>query len=466
MGSPSSPLEVLQGHLAGTGGRLYLGATTGGLVLADPQQAVLVLGPPRSGKTTSLAIPNVLAAPGAVVATSTKTDLLAATAGRRSAFGRCWLLDPSGTVTAPPGVDRLRWSPVASADSWDESLVLARAIAGASRPDGRVGESAHWIERAEALLAPLLHAAHLRGDGVDTVVRWVLRHDLEPARATLAGHGVDTAADILTGLAATDGREQSGIWSTTAGLLAAYRADAVLDSAAAPNFDPRRLATTRDTVYVCAPARFQELVAPIVVAFLEQVRAGAYAVSSRQRDAGLDPGASVPPGRQPAAVPPLTLVLDELANIAPIPDLPAMVSEGGGQGLLTMAILQDLSQARQRWGPAADGFLSLFGTKLILPAIGDISTLELVSRLGGETDVPTRSVTHNPWRWGAGTVTWATQRQRRLPVEAVSQQAPGGALILAGSRPPERVGLPPWWSLPVFRPARNLGPERGRSIAE
>ena len=113
-------------------------------------------------------------------------------------------------------------------------------MAGAARPDGRTGESAHWTERAEALLAPLLHAAHLAGAGMETVLRWVLRQELEPARATLAADGVDTAADVLTGLAATDPREQSGIWSTTAGLLAAYRFDAVLDNAAAPNFDPRR----------------------------------------------------------------------------------------------------------------------------------------------------------------------------------------------------------------------------------
>ena len=340
---------------------------------------------------------------------------------------------------------RLRWSPVASAATWDESLVLARAMTRAARPDGRVGDSAHWTERAEALLAPLLHAAHLRQAGMETVLRWVLRQDLEPARAGLTAEGVDTAADVLAGLAATDPREQSGIWSSTAGILAAYRSDAVLDHAAAPNFDPRTLVATRDTVYICAPARHQELVAPIVVAFLEEVRAGTYAAWA----------APAPPARAP-----LTLVLDELANIAPIPDLPAMVSEGGGQGLLTLACLQDLSQARQRWGLAADGFLSLFGAKLVLPGIGDLATLELVSRLGGEIDVPARSVSRNPWGWGPATVTWSTHRQRRLPVETVSQQPPGSALVLAGARPPERIWLPPWWAVPAFQldRSRAVGP--------
>jgi hypothetical protein len=139
-----------------------------------------------------------------------------------------------------------------------------------------------------------------------------------------------------------------------------------------------------------------------------------------------------------------------------------MVSEAGSQGLLTLACLQDLSQARQRWGRAADGFLSLFGTKLILPGIGDLDTLELVSRLGGEIDVPARSVTSNPWRWGTPSVTWSTQRQRRLPVDAVSQQPRGTALVLSGARPPERVLLPPWWMIPAFGPGPT--PETRRSI--
>ena len=42
--------------------------------------------------------------------------------------------------------------------------------------------------------------------------------------------------------------------------------------------------------------------------------------------------------------------LDEVANIAPIGDLPALISQAGGQRLQVMVGLQDLSQARSRWG--------------------------------------------------------------------------------------------------------------------
>ncbi len=433
---PATDIDDLRHRLATVGPRLYVGHGQAGMAFAGPQQGVLVLGPPRSGKTTTVVVPNVLAAPGPVVTTSTKPDVLRATSAARQQLGRCWLLDPSGTTTPPAGIEAVRWSPVAASAGWEEALLTARAMVGAARPGQTWGDAGHWTERSEALLAPLLHAAALCGADMRAVVRWVLRQDLGPARATLSGHGAELAADVLAGLAATDERELSGIWSSAAGVLAAYRSEAALAAGAAPNVDPAGLVWGADTVYICAPARSQSLVAPIVVAFIEQVRAGAYRAAT---------GGTL---RLP-----VVLALDELANIAPLPDLPSMVSEGGSQGVLTLACLQDLSQARSRWGQAAEGFLSLFGTKVVLPGIGDMPTLEQVSRLGGEVDIPQRAVSRGAW-WGPGrgapTVSWTPRRQRRLPVDAVSQLPEGHAVVLAGRQRPALVRLPPWWEVMAF----------------
>lgn len=344
-------------------------------------------------------------------------------------------------------------------------------MVGAARPGGAWGEAGHWSERSEALLAPLLHAAALQGSDMRLVLRWVLRHEADQAAATLTGCGAEIAADVLAGIVATDGREQSGIWSTTAGVLAAYRSDTALDAAEAPNFDPRSLHASNDTVYICAPARYQSIAAPIIVAFLEQVRAGAYESAARwafspaagagAAEPRLEPAGAMTPAPLPARrPPPVVLVLDEVANIAPLPDLPAMVSEGGGQGVLTIACLQDLSQARQRWGRAADGFLSLFGTKVILPGIADLATLELVSRLGGEEDVPLRSVSRSPWWSGRASQseTWSHHRQRRLPLDAINQLPSGRALVLSGAQAPLTVVLSPWWCTAPFAPVPDARP--------
>ena len=441
--APGISLGQLRANLACNGPELYVGTTGRGLVWAGPQQALLVLGPPRSGKTSSLVVPNVLAAPGPVLVTSTKPDVLQATMASRSQLGRCWLLDPSGSLPPPPGASVLRWSPVAAAYSWEEALVTARVMTAAARPHGSYGDSAHWTERAEALLAPLLHAAALADTGMRQVLSWALRHDAHTPMALLGAKGgseASLAADVLAGIAATEERERSGIFSTAAGTLAAYRSSRALDLADQPNFDPSRFPEGADTVYVCGPARYQALMAPVVVAFLEQVRAATYAAAA---------------GGRPHL--PVTLVLDEVANVAPLPDLPAMVSEGGGQGLLTLACLQDLSQARSRWGRAAEGFFSLFGTKVLLGGIGDIPTLEAVSRLAGQMDVAVRSVTRSAWWSGRpqASTTFSWRRQPRLPVDKAHSLPPGSALVVSGAHPPGLAYLTPWWGYPPFDEARH-----------
>ena len=52
-------------------------------ISAPPQMAALVLGPPCSGKTRGVVIPNVAAWAGPVLVTSTRRDLLDATVGWR-----------------------------------------------------------------------------------------------------------------------------------------------------------------------------------------------------------------------------------------------------------------------------------------------------------------------------------------------------------------------------------------------
>jgi type IV secretory pathway TraG/TraD family ATPase VirD4 len=442
---PDISLGQMRANLAHNGPELYIGTDGHRLIWAGRQQAMLVLGPPRSGKTSSLVVPNVLAAPGPVLVTSTKTDVLEATLASRSQLGRCWLLDPTGTLEPPPGTNLIRWSPVQASISWEEALVTARVMITAARPHGSYGESAHWTERGEALLAPMLHAAAISGHGMRDVLAWTLRHDLHTPMALLVNGGDEAAVaiDVLAGIAATEDREKSGIFSTTAGALAAYRSGRALGLTDEADFDPTGFASGGDIIYVCAPARYQALAAPIVVAFLEQLRAATYRASA---DGTLRL--------------PVTLVLDEVANIAPLPDLPAMVSEGGGQGLLTLICLQDLSQARGRWGPAADGFFSLFGAKVVLPGVGDLRTLEAVSRLAGQGDVAVRSVNTSAWWSGrpSASTTFSTRRQERLPIDQVHSLVPGTALVIAGARPPRLAALTPWWGYPAFWEAGRARP--------
>jgi type IV secretory pathway TraG/TraD family ATPase VirD4 len=422
------PGEAVRERVRRLGGGAFLGCAPGGnWVTADPEHAVMVLGPPRSGKTSSIVIPALLGAPGAAVSTATKRDVLDATWRARADIGQVWLFDPTGEEgPLPREIRRLCWSPVSAASTWDAALLIARAMAACTSPGAGTTNEQHWRERSTALLAPLLFAAHLAQRPIADVLSWVLRQDLGPAGLTLEDHDARVANDVLVGIIKTDGRERSSIFSATAGVLAAYNADATRRAAEATNFDPNRFVASRDTVYVTAPAHKQALSAPLIVGLLEQIRHAAYARATSR-----------------PTHPPVFLCLDEVANIAPIHDLPALVSEAGGQGLHVMACLQDLSQARQRWGEAAaDGFLSLFQTKLVLTGIADSRTLEAISLALGEYD--RRLVSYTVGRSesekllpGAGSrsesVTYQTQRQRTLPPGDIAHLPGGHGLLLRGT---------------------------------
>jgi type IV secretory pathway TraG/TraD family ATPase VirD4 len=410
---------------------------------AGPESSVLVVGPPRSGKTSSLVVPNVLDAPAAVVSTSTKPDVFEATMFRRWVLGNVYVFDPTGATEIPEGVHPLRWSPVVGCDTFDAAVSMAHALGTAARPGSALTESAHWVERAESLLAPLLFAANLGGRDMATLCRWVLARDLREPLAALERSGHQMAQAVLAGIVGTDERERSGIFSTTSGLLAAYRSEAALATTRKVNFDPARFVRSTDALYICAPAHAQELLAPLVVALLEQIRSAVYA--------------------RPQQAAPVVFVLDEVASIAPLPSLPALAAEGGGQGLVTLACLQDLSQARARWGEVAEGFFSIFNTKLVFPGLAEQRTLQLISALAGEEPVPTRSV-NIPNRWASflsgqhhvATTTHSVVWRPRLPVDEIARGHPGHALHLTG----KSVGWIrqiPWWENRRWAPLVHFG---------
>lgn len=402
------------------------------------EHSVLALGPPRSGKTSAIVVPSILHAPGTVVSTSTKGDVMAATFAWRSQMGTCYVFDPTGMVEFPDGAVALRWSPVTGCADWETACAMAHSLARAGRPSAKIGESAHWIERAEALLSPLLHAAALGKRDMAAVCRWVLAQDVREPGAILEDAGAAMPRIILSSIWRTEERERSGIFSTTSGVLSAYRSTAVLDAACRPNFDPAAFVSRYETLYICAPSEAQDRLTPLVVALVEQIRAAVYARHARNCDAT-----------------PVLFALDEVANIAPLPSLPSLAAEGAGQGLVTLACMQDLSQGRARWGTAAEGFFSIFSAKVILPGIGDPWTLQLLTGLGGEHQVLTVSQSVPDTfavlgGQGFRSTTYSTTWRPRFPMDAINQLQPGTALCLVPGHGLQRVLVVPWFEVPEW----------------
>ncbi|HWF24667.1 MAG TPA: type IV secretory system conjugative DNA transfer family protein [Solirubrobacteraceae bacterium] len=423
LAAAEDPLTALRHACRQHGAGPYLGLDDRGqLRFARPQRAVLLLGPPRSGKTSAVIIPTVLANAGAAVCTSTKPDLAAATAPARSRIGRVWSFNPTGGH-APAGLEPLRWSPISCSKGWDGALLMARAMS-AQVGAGTTSQS-HWATRAQALLAPFLHAAAIDGRDIECVVDWLMRHDLDEAGILLEQPQASRLAfGSLIGLFNTEPRERASIFSAAADALQAYTSEAALEAAKDPNFDAAAFTGSLDTIYIHAPADEQAAAGPLVCGLLAEIRRATYLA---HRD-GTRKG-------------PVLFALDEVANIAPIEELPQIASEGGGQGLTLLAALQDLSQARGRWGAAAEGFLTPFGTKLILPGIADTRTLESISIMLGEYDRqmvattrPAGNVLLNALAMDPGTPsrtqTTSTQRTRVLSPGEIAGIPAGRALHL------------------------------------
>lgn len=413
----------------------YLGMGARDPIFTGHEHSALVIGPPRSGKTTSVVVPALALWPGPAVVTSTKPDVLDVTAAHRARGGRVWVWDPTASVTIPQGATALRWSPLQGCGVWDVAIDRAWMLTASARPNPSP-DAQHWTERAAALLAPLMHAAAINARGLDQVIEWVHRRETWNALDLLSAHPSSAMAhNLLVGIANTDMRELSGIWSTADGILAAYRSTAVLDAACRPNFDPEAFVNSCDTVHVVIPATRAHQYVPMVCALLDQIRHHTLA------------------RRTPW--PPMLWALDEAATIAPLPNLPGIVADAGAQGLLAIACLQDLSQARHRWGAQADGFLTLFATTLLLPGVADAVTLQTITTLAGKVDRPQYSTSYG--RHG-GQRTTSTRPLPLLPENVIAHGRPGQALLLRATHP-SWLRLTPWhstpWAVQLLQPERN-----------
>jgi len=94
---PAADTGLLLGDLKRPSGR-------GPALFASWEDTITAFMAPRSGKTTALSIPYVLSAPGAVVATSNKADLWAATAQLRRIRQHCVAVRPAAHHRHPPGL--------------------------------------------------------------------------------------------------------------------------------------------------------------------------------------------------------------------------------------------------------------------------------------------------------------------------------------------------------------------------
>jgi hypothetical protein len=163
---------------------------------------------PRSGKTTSLAVPAVLDAPGPVVATSNKADLWAATAQLRAETGRVWTFDPQQIARAP---QTWWWDPVRELVDVESAERLASHFV-LTVDDDRSRDI--WGPAAQELLAALLMAARCAGRDLLTVYRWLSDERAPEPVTVLREAGLHALADSLAGVQGSPAETRGSVFFT------------------------------------------------------------------------------------------------------------------------------------------------------------------------------------------------------------------------------------------------------------
>jgi type IV secretion system protein VirD4 len=425
-------LRRLRVDAATPAGRLVLGTVPGlihpGVLAAEPAQSVVVVGPTQSGKTTCLAVPAIVRWPGPVLAASVKSDLLRHTLGSRAAGGRIWCIDPTGAT----GVPASSWSPLAECRSWAGACRVAADLAETSKGDGTTADGEFWFATAAKLLAPLLFAAARGGCSMTDVVRWVDTQEMAQVADHLEQAGVQQALDAARATWCRDERTRSSVYTTAETVLAPFALSATdvgapAGMAAGPGFEPRHLFEGAHTLYLCAPAHDQRRLRGYFCALTHQVLDQAFARATRTGHP-LDP--------------PLLVVLDEAAHIAPLAELDGLAATCASHGIQLMTVWQDLAQVRARYGARAPTVLNNHRAKLFLPGIADPDTLEYASQLVGDEEVHHPSVTRD--QHGGHSTTSTRTPRRLLPPSELRCLPKGQAVLVYDTLPPARVRLRPW----------------------
>lgn len=419
----------------GEGDGVEFATIEGRAVQARTEDSAVVVAPARSGKTTRVAARRVVYSAGPVLVTSTKADLMRLTAGARHAEGgRVLVFDPDGVARWP---QRCHWDVVAGCEDVREATVRAAAMVAAKPLSG--ARNAGFFEGAsEVVLRCLLHAAALEGLTMREVLRWARDFDDEQPFAILREHpgaapGWDAELGKFTRGAAP---ETVSSVDMSLGLVLKPLSDPRVLSLVCPDGEALMLdvdafvTSGADTLYVLAEGGGGTTTAPITTALVASVERAGRRASQRTSTGRL--------------ARPLTFVLDEAANVAPIPGLPGLMTDGGGRGMPCWTFFQAFAQMRHRWGREGADTIEGGGTiKLVLGGLSEVDDLERLSRLAGDTRVVRESDSSADGR--STTISRSTERERIFPPERIRSLPVGTGLLFYRHHLATLVDLAAWW---------------------
>lgn len=382
---------LLTRHLAGKKQEIYM----------SDEETLLMIAGPRSGKSESMVIPAIASAPGSVVATSSKSDIVDSTLLTRAKKGRVHIFDPQHIFDAEGA--RWWWNPLKYVSEPAHARRLASYFADGCREED-AKKDAYFDDEAEQAFAAYILAAAVAGGDLTNVFDWLMNPANKLPVKILETAGFDRTAKAAEQRAALTERQRDGIMGMARRYIASSLEDPdtaiyILPPAAVslgvkdgkivaekrgdrrhclPEFDIEDFVKRdEDTLYLLTRSGADSATG-ITTALVGEIFQMAIRRAQRSPRRRLET--------------PMRAVLDEVANCVPLRDLPKWFSDFGSQGILPMAFLQSWHQGRNVWGES--GMKALVGASNVHIYGGKCSDKDYLSDLStlvGETYVRQRS---------------------------------------------------------------------------
>ncbi|WP_051877157.1 type IV secretory system conjugative DNA transfer family protein [Streptomyces natalensis] len=376
---PVNAVGVYVGRDRRTGLHLYMAIEDSSLMLA----------PMGAGKTAKLS--NwIIDAEGAVLATSTKFDIVEWTERMRARVGRILLWNPQGIAGRDSNI---AWDPVIGCADPEEgverSMRRARYLLEGSDATKGVENRTFWLTASYSVLKAFLWAADADGRSLLDVARWsknVRNFEAieifekyaqpDPANPTrpVAPRGWK---DDLVQAQKVEGKPTTsenvfGTLAKTFMFLDSPRVQKIVEAAhhaSTPQFDIAAYLNSRDTLYLLGREDGMGSLGPLFTALTGEIYETARALAPMNRGGRLDP--------------PWSMVLDEAALICSVP-LPLWTADSRGLGINVHAVFQSPAQIYERWGKY--GYQTIWDncTKLILGGLSNDEHLDSLSKLCGK----------------------------------------------------------------------------------
>lgn len=354
-----------------------------GVQIYVPRSAahVLVSGPTETGKTRRILAPAAVLWGGPAVVVSPKDDLLQYVLERR--WGPMALIDmrPIPIPVYPEGLNTFRHDPTVTACTPVQALAVAETIMQAATlargwGSNHVQDLGIWELRAVGPLGALLYAASPAGNSQG--IEWVLRAvdnfspdcTNEPGwhQAVSICQGVEVLALGLRRIFEIGDPHQRDLVATAMrAALTPWLRTTLSATEPTERFDPGFLDDPQATLFVLAPG--DATVTTSVVALLDSL-------IRRWRE---KTAARAPMER-------LLMIVEDLANTAPIPKLPSIVGEGSGLGVNLLASVQASSQLATVYGAAhADELRDIFPATVVMYGAREPQLMAAAERWSGLT---------------------------------------------------------------------------------